>query len=85
MSAWQPQWGSGPQARWEGTAALRAAVVVNAARFAEDLAEVIADIRAGGAASLRQMAEALTLRGMLTRRGGVWQVSNVRNLMAKLS
>ena len=49
--------------------ALRAAIVRNADRHAADLAEVAAHIRAGGSTSLREMAEALTLRGMLTRRG----------------
>ena len=69
----------------KGAVALRAAVVANADQFAKDLAEVVADIRAGGATSLRAMAEAMTLRGMLTRRGGQWQVSNVRNLLERLS
>jgi hypothetical protein len=61
------------------------AVAANASQHAADLAEVIADIRSGGATSLRGMAEALTARGMLTRRGGQWQVSNVRNLMRRLA
>jgi hypothetical protein len=30
------------------------------------------------------MAAALNERGMLTRRGGRWHVSNVRNLFARL-
>jgi DNA invertase Pin-like site-specific DNA recombinase len=68
----------------KGAAALRTAVAVNAEQHAADLAEVVADIRAAGATSLRAMAEALTLRGMLTRRGGRWQVSNVRNLLGRL-
>ena len=64
--------------------ALRAAVAANADQHAADLAEVIADIRAAGATSLREMAEAPTARGMLTRRGRPWQVSNVRNLVGRL-
>ena len=68
----------------KGAVALRAAVVANAETFAAELAPVIADIRAKGHVSLRDVAAQLNLRGMLTRRGGVWQVSNVRNLAARL-
>jgi hypothetical protein len=50
--------------------ALREAVVANADRHARDLAPVVADIRAGGAASLRAIAVEPNARGMLTRRGG---------------
>lgn len=53
----------------KGAVALRAAVVGNAEQHAADLAEVVADIRAAGATSLRDMAAALTQRGTLTRRG----------------
>ncbi|MEI2807023.1 MAG: recombinase family protein [Albidovulum sp.] len=59
----------------KGGAALRAAVTANADGFARDLAPVIADIRAGGATSLRAIAAELTARGIRTRRGGRWQVS----------
>jgi DNA invertase Pin-like site-specific DNA recombinase len=68
----------------KGGAALRAVVVADAKQHAADLAEVVADIRAGGASGLREISEALTARGMLTRRGGSWQVSNVRNLLGRL-
>ena len=68
----------------KGAVALREAVVANAEQHAKDLAEVIADIRAEGATSLRAIAEALTQRGMLTRRKGLWQVSNVRNPLGRL-
>jgi DNA invertase Pin-like site-specific DNA recombinase len=68
----------------KGGVALRAAVSANADTHATDLAEVVADIRAEGATSLRAMAEGLTVRGMLTRRGGRWQVSNGRNLVGRL-
>ena len=56
----------------------------NADRFAEDLVPVIADIRAGGATSLRAIAAELNERGILTRRGAGWHVSNVCNLLARL-
>jgi DNA invertase Pin-like site-specific DNA recombinase len=64
--------------------ALRRTVAENADRHARDLAPVIADIRAQGHTSLRAIAAELNARGMLTRRGGRWQVSNVRNLIERL-
>ena len=68
----------------KGAVALRAAVAANADRHARDLAPVMADIRACGATSLRAIAAALNDRGMLTRRGGHWQVSTVQNLLDRL-
>ena len=68
----------------KGAVALRATVSANADAHAQDLAQVLADIRAGGAMSLRAMAAALNARGMLTRRGGSWQVSNVGNLVGRI-
>ena len=64
--------------------ALRAVVVANADRHAEDLRTAIDDIKARGAVSLRAIAGELNERGMLTRRGGRWQVSNVRNLVRRV-
>ena len=68
----------------KGGVALRAAVADNADRFAGDLAAVVSDIRATGATSLRAIAAELDRRGMRTRRGGRWQVSNVRALIGRL-
>ena len=68
----------------KGGAALRAAVSANADAHARDLAPVIADIRAGGATSLRAIAAELNARGMQTRRGGRWHVSNTGNLLERL-
>ena len=65
----------------KGAVALREAVSANARLHATSLEAVIADIRASGHTSLRGMADALNARGMLTRRGGQWHVSNVRNLL----
>jgi hypothetical protein len=67
-----------------GAAALRAVVSASADAHAKDLTQVIADIRAAGATSLRAMATELNARGMMTRRGGQWRVSNVRNLLGRL-
>jgi DNA invertase Pin-like site-specific DNA recombinase len=68
----------------KGAVALRAAVVANAGRHAEDLRAVVEDIRAQGMVSLKAIAAALIERGMLTRRGGPWEVSNVQNLVRRL-
>jgi DNA invertase Pin-like site-specific DNA recombinase len=62
-----------------GAVALRAAVRTNADAHAQDLAQVVANIQAAGATSLRAMAAELNARGIMTRRGGQWRVSNVRN------
>jgi hypothetical protein len=41
---------------------------------------VLSRIRAAGIISLRAVAVELNRRGMRTRRGGQWWVSNVKNL-----
>lgn len=68
----------------KGGKALRAAVTRNADRFAADLAPVLDDIKAGGATSLRAIAAELNARGIRTRQDGQWQVSNVKNLIARM-
>jgi hypothetical protein len=68
----------------KGGEALREAVARNADRFAEGLAPVVEDIRAGGATSLRAMADELNRRGIVTRRGRRWHVSNVGNLLSRI-
>ena len=68
----------------KGGAALRAAVASNADTFARDLAPVLANIRAHGITSLRGIAGELTARGIQTRRGGAWHVSNVRGLLRRI-
>jgi DNA invertase Pin-like site-specific DNA recombinase len=68
----------------EGGAALRAAVTRNADAHAQALAPVIAELRARGHTTLRAIATELAARGMQTRRGGRWHVSNVRNLLARI-
>jgi DNA invertase Pin-like site-specific DNA recombinase len=69
----------------KGRVALRAAVSGNAAALAADLAPVLDDIRAAGHSSLRAIAAGLTARGIRTRRGGAWNVGNVRHLMRRLA
>lgn len=67
----------------KGGVALREAVKANADQFAKDLEAVVADIRAAGHCSLRAVASELTRRGIQTRRGGEWQVSNVKGLLKR--
>ena len=68
----------------KGAVALRAAVVANAERFAEDLRTVVEDIRTDEVVSLRAIAAELNARGMRTRRGGKWAVGNVGNLLRRM-
>ncbi|WP_272010956.1 recombinase family protein [Roseovarius sp. ZX-A-9] len=72
------------KAAGKGGAALRAAVTANADAHAADLADVLIDIRAQGHETLRAMAGELNRRGILTRRGGRWQVSSVGNLLRRI-
>ena len=68
----------------KGGVALRATVSTNAERHEADRAGVVADIRASGAKSLRAIARQLKSRCMMARRGGAWQVSNVRGLLGRI-
>jgi DNA invertase Pin-like site-specific DNA recombinase len=53
-------------------------------RHAQDLAPVIAALRAEGTNTLGALANSLNERGMLTPRGGRWHRSSVRNLLARI-
>ncbi|MEO1116044.1 MAG: recombinase family protein, partial [Pseudomonadota bacterium] len=68
----------------KGGVALRRAVVANADAFAQELAPLVHDVRASGAASMREIASELNARGTQTRRSGRWHDSNVRNLLIRL-
>lgn len=68
----------------KGTAAALEAVRRNAAERAEEYAEIVADVRAGGATSLPTIARELNERGIVTPRGGSWHPSSVRNLLRRL-
>lgn len=67
----------------KGGVALRATVSRNAAEFAAGLAPVVEELKREGVTTLRGLADLLNARGMMTRRGGRWQVSNVRNLLRR--
>jgi hypothetical protein len=69
----------------KGGVALKATVSTNASYHAIALAPVVAAIHADGHSTLRAFADQLNTRGMMTRRGGTWHVSNVRNLLERLS
>ncbi|MCF6110292.1 recombinase family protein [Mesorhizobium muleiense] len=59
--------------------------IEEADRFAQTVLPIIASIQVSGIASLRGLAIALNNRGVRTARGGRWQVSNVRNILARQS
>lgn len=61
----------------------RQSSIQEADRFAASIQPVIASIRRSGITSLRGIATALNDRGIRTARGGRWQVSNVRNVLAR--
>jgi len=65
--------------------ALRAAVAQNADEFALALRPVVDAIRNEEHIILRAIARELNRRGIATRRGGQWQVSNTRDLITRLS
>ncbi len=52
-------------------------------RFAKTVLPIIQSIQRSGITSLRGLAIALNNRGIPTARNGQWQVSNVRNLLAR--
>ncbi len=52
-------------------------------QFARQILPIIRTIQKAGITSLRGIAAALDARGVRTARGGRWQVSNVRNVLAR--
>jgi DNA invertase Pin-like site-specific DNA recombinase len=62
----------------------RAVSIQEAERFAGTVLPIMQEIQNAGVTSLRGLAIALNSRGVRTARGGQWQVSNVRNLLARL-
>jgi DNA invertase Pin-like site-specific DNA recombinase len=61
----------------------RAVSIAEANRFAASVLPGIEQLQRAGITSLRGIARALNARGVRTARGGTWQVSNVRNLLAR--
>jgi len=67
----------------EAAAKGRAVAIGESDRFAAKILPTIESLHLSGITSLRGMAIALNNRGIRTARGGQWQVSNVRNVLAR--
>lgn len=67
----------------DAAAAGRQRSVAEADRFASRVLPAISAIKRTGITSMRGIAIALNDRGVRTARGGQWQVSNVRNVLAR--
>ena len=57
----------------------------DAVAFAANVLPIIESLRASGVRDLRSLAAALNNRGVRTARGRQWHVSNVKNLVDRLS
>ncbi|WMS41842.1 recombinase family protein [Acuticoccus sp. MNP-M23] len=68
-----------------GNAAILKAISANADAYAASLQPFVVDFRRSGRTSLRAIAEKLNERSTVTRRGGRWHVSNVRNLLRRMA
>jgi DNA invertase Pin-like site-specific DNA recombinase len=68
-----------PEARRKALAVRSA----DADAFAHNTQPIIEQIRAAGAASLRQIAAALNARGIATRRGGTWTAQQVADVLRR--
>jgi DNA invertase Pin-like site-specific DNA recombinase len=69
----------------EAAAKGRQISVRDADRFAVSVRPIVQSIQRSGVFSLRGIATALNSRGVRTARGGQWQVSNVRNMLARVA
>jgi DNA invertase Pin-like site-specific DNA recombinase len=72
------------QSAGKGTAAALAAIKTNADHHAANISPIIDELQAEGISSLEALASALNERGILTRRGGRWHKSTVRDLLIRL-
>ena len=72
-----------PRNAGDAAAAGRRSQIVSAQQFAASVLPIIAKLQEAGVTSYRGIAAALNGRGVRTARGGRWQVSNVRNLLAR--
>ncbi|HEX2554368.1 MAG TPA: recombinase family protein [Microvirga sp.] len=66
-----------------GRAAGRAVVKAKAQSRAVDYLEIIRDVQAGGAVSLREIAAGLNARGIGTAKGGEWSAVQVRRVLER--
>lgn len=67
----------------EAQAKGRAAMKAKADGRAFDLMPIIAELRAGGATSLRELAAGLNARGIPTARGGAWSAIQVSRVLTR--
>ena len=72
-----------PRNTAEAAAKAQDVSIREAERFAEAVLPIVQAIQRAGVVSLRGIAIALNSRGVRTARSGEWQVSNVRNLLAR--
>jgi len=72
------------KARRKGTAASAGVRSAAAQQRATDLGPIIADLRSGGASSLRDLARGLNARGIPTSRGAEWTAAQVQRLLWRL-
>lgn len=68
-----------PEAREKAIKSIEQAADIHAA----NVAPVIRDIQRSGAATLRDIADALNARGVSTPRGGRWYATSVKNALAR--
>ncbi len=68
-----------------GRANSMAARSTRGANRAADLASIIADIRAAGALSLREIAAGLNARRIRTARGGEWSAVQVKRVLEQVA
>ena len=69
----------------EARAASAAVIRANADRQASNVLPVIKAIQKAGARTLREVAEALNARGVMTARGGRWHATSVKNVLDRTS
>ena len=69
----------------EARASVNATRTAGADTFAATVAPVIAEARAAGAKSLRQLAAALNGRGIAAARGGKWEAATVANVLKRVA
>ena len=69
----------------EGGKAAAATLKAAADGFAADVAGIIAEIRAAGITSLSGIAAAMNERGVKTARGGSWEATSVKRVVARIA
>ena len=76
--------GNLPAVAKEGAKASVAARIAKAHSRASDLAPIIAELKAAGAVSLRQIAAGLNDKGIKTARGGAWSAVQVQRVLERV-